>query len=338
MTTIFFVTNRMLMPDGEFGPGFHPNLDELRYGSAMVSGAHLYEADLDSIADVASITVAEEASDGTVLGSLSVMDKVRSIALEQGKDVLVHVHGFNYTFRQSIGRALQIQQWLADGGRDLVQVLFAWPSLGDGLSSYRNDRDRSNSSGPALARALLKAKDFIRDNRDPNCLVRIHLMAHSMGNRTLRAGIQSMRAFVGDNIPPLFDQVLLMAADDDDDTLSNSNGLAPLARGCRRITVYYNNQDIALTASDAQGNPDRLGQAGPEGAGALPRKIVPVNVSPVIIREQSGVPPNWTDDPTGHQYYRNNKVVRADVLRVLAGELDEDIPSRTRRGTYWRLG
>lgn len=340
MTIIFFATNRQLLPTGEFGAGFHPNVNELRYGTATIGRTKLYEAELTPIGEQASITIASESSDDTQLGSVAIMTRIRSIARDEKKDILVFVHGFNHSFRESVGRALQLKQWLADGGRDMVVVLFAWPSTGGGVNhrAYRADRTWAKASGAALGRALLKARDFVRDNRDRDCPVRIHLMAHSMGNHCLRAGIQSMLDEVGEAVPSLFDQVVLTAADDDDTTLSDPRGLAPLAKACRRITVYYNNQDLALKASDAIGNPDRLGQAGPEGARSLPRKIVPVNVSPVIKRPQQGAPAHWTDDPTGHQYYRNNDVVRDDVLKVLAGDLDEDIPNRTRRDTYWRLG
>jgi esterase/lipase superfamily enzyme len=188
----------------------------------------------------------------------------------------------------------------------------------------------------ALARAMLKATDYIRNT--PNgerCDAPIHLLAHSMGNWTLRGAVQAMRAYVGYNIPPLFDEVLLMAGDEDDDTLAHSHKLAPLLRGCRRVTVYYNQQDLALKASDvAMGNPDRLGRSGPNGVREVV-KIVPVNVSAAVIWNAE----DWTQDETGHQYYRNNKIVRDDVAQVLQGKLDADISGRKRRDEgYYRLG
>lgn len=36
MTIIFFATNRQLLPTGELGVGFHPDVDDLRYGMATV--------------------------------------------------------------------------------------------------------------------------------------------------------------------------------------------------------------------------------------------------------------------------------------------------------------
>jgi esterase/lipase superfamily enzyme len=191
----------------------------------------------------------------------------------------------------------------------------------------------------ALGRALLKAVEFIRNTkRSERCNGRIHLVAHSMGNWALQGAIQSMRGFVGDNIPPLFDEVVLVAADEDADTLGDPKRLAPLTRGCQRVTVYYNHQDLALKASDVViGNPDRLGRSGPAQRESLPEKIAAVNVSRVIIRE---APPaeRWTADETGHQYYRNNARIRQDLLAVLAGTSDADVVGRERYEGTWLLG
>ncbi|MFP3386352.1 alpha/beta hydrolase, partial [Tritonibacter sp. SIMBA_163] len=88
---------------------------------------------------------------------------------------------------------------------------------------------------------------------------RIHLLAHSMGNFALRHAVQGMRLHVGDQLPRLFDEVLLMAADADNDALSHPDKLAPLERLARRVTTYYNVQDLALVVSDwTKLNPDRL--------------------------------------------------------------------------------
>src|SRR3546814_3331364 len=95
-----------------------------------------------------------------------------------------------------------------------------------------------------------------------------------------------MRTFVGNNIPPLFDEVILAAADEDDDTLQMGHKVGPLLRGCRRVTVYYNHQDLALKASDyAMGNPDRLGRSGPCVPPECPNKVSVVNVADKVIWE-----------------------------------------------------
>jgi len=343
MTTVFFATNRKLVAGPEFSSEFDGRLDELRFGKVDFSGTELFKQDADALGQQGRIQVADEqmnAVDGSLsqVGSKAIFSEVRA-GMQASQDAVIYLHGYNYTFRAAAARAAQLQQWLAAGGCNLLMFMFAWPSEGAGVAprTYSDDRERAKCSGIALARALLKAADFIRNTpRAGRCDGRIHLIAHSMGNWALRGAVQAMRTFVGDNIPPLFEEVLLVAADEDDDTLTDPKKMAQIARGCRRVTVYYNQQDLALKSSDvAMGNPDRLGRSGPQNRPGLQAKIVPVNVSPAIIREATG-PQSWTQDETGHQYYRNNAVVRADLVQVLQGKLDID--GRIKREDYYRLG
>src|SRR3546814_18798949 len=125
---------------------------------------------------------------------------------------------------------------------------------------------------------------------------------------------------LGNNIPPLFDEVILAGADEDDDTLQCGYKIGPLLRGCRRVTVYYNHQDLSLKASDyAMGNPDRLGRSGPCLTPQCPDKVSVVHVSTKIIWEMKG-PNAWTCDPTGHQYFRNKPRVRPATSAPLGGQ------------------
>ncbi len=348
---IYFATNRTVTggANPEIGEDFHPNLDELRFGKVAFSGKDLFKKDLDSFIDRGKITLAperldKEDADKSKLGSKAIFDEVRADMLKKG-DALIFVHGYDHTFREAAGRAVQLQQWLAAGGQDMTLLLFTWPSAGAGVGrrTYHDDRKRAEAAGPALGRAILKATDFIRNTpRNERCDGRIHLLCHSMGNWALRGAVQAMRTFVGNNIPPLFDEVILAAADEDDDTLQATHKVAPLLRGCRRLTVYYNHQDLALKASDyAMGNPDRLGRSGPRGEPGLSDKVSVINVAPKVTWEARGASA-WAADPTGHQYFRNNARVRQDIVQVLQGKLDEDfIRAKERRkndfGDYLRL-
>ncbi len=349
---VYFATNRLVKKEGsspEVGDDFHPNLDELRFDKVAFAGKDLFKKELDAFMDKGQITLAPEkldAQDATKskLGSSAIFDEVRAEMLAKG-DALIMVHGYNYTFREAAARAVQLQQWFAAGGKDMVMLLFTWPSAGAGVGvrTYADDRKRAEASGLAFGRAILKATDFIRNTpRSERCTGRIHLLCHSMGNWALRGAVQAMRTYVGNNIPPLFDEVILIAADEDDDTLHAGHKIAPILRGCRRTTVYYNHQDLALKASDyAMGNPDRLGRSGPRGTGELSAKVAVVNVSPKIIWDAKGANA-WQRDVSGHQYYRNNPRVRQDMVQVLQGKLDEDFATEKQRrkndfGDYWRL-
>jgi esterase/lipase superfamily enzyme len=357
-TVVYFATNRRLLdPPGQavFSADFTPDFDQFRVGRATVTGDLLYTKDLEGVANGAKIDVEPETKDkndarDSVVGTAALFPEIRERMLA-GADAILLIHGFNYSFRESVGRAAQLSQWLTPTGsrcgRALtppVILLFSWPSRGLGASPalYSDDRRRAEASGVALGRAILKAADFIRAiQRDHRCKSSIHLLAHSMGNWALRGAVRSMRTFVGNNLPPLFDEVILTAADEDTDALGEVGKLAPMLGSCRRVTVYLNQQDVALKASDlAMGNPDRLGRSGPPESQTLPPKVQVVTVAPVVRWDVGAGQPRWTEDDTGHQYYRNNPEVQADMLEVLDGTSSADIPgrSRTQDGRWWRLG
>src|SRR5690606_24077684 len=294
-------------------------------GTASLTGKNLFEDDVAELAGKVKISVAPEKLDpehaaNATVGSTDMFAEIRAEMLA-GADTMLHIHGYDYTFREAMARAIQVKQWL--GEKPMAMMMFSWPSLGAGVSpkTYGDERERAKASGVALGRAILKAADFIRGlKRDERCTGQVHIMAHSMGNWALRGAVQSMRTFVGNNIPPLFGEVLLMAADEDNDTLNEGHKIAPLLRGCKRVSVYCNRLDQALKASDtAMGNPDRLGGTGPKDLPPLRPKVTEISVASAIDENV---------DPTGHQYYRSNQVVRRDMLAVLSGQADGEIVGR----------
>jgi esterase/lipase superfamily enzyme len=331
-TTVYFATNRRPNDPAnptDFTTDIAGDVNSFRVGTASLDGDDLFKLDVDELAGAVKIAVAPETMDPdnaakSKFGSADMFAQIRAEMLNDA-DALLHVHGYNYTFREAMARAVQVRQWLTDKNakKNLVMMVFSWPSLGAGVSpkTYDDERVRANASGAALGRAIMKATDFIRGlKRGEQCGGRIHILAHSMGNYALRSAVQHMRTFVGDNIPPLFSEVLLLAADDDYDTLNDGKKMAPLLRGCKRVSVYYNRVDDALKASDvAMGNPDRLGGTGPEDLPALRPKVTAIAVASAIDPDA---------DPTGHQYYRTSPAVRRDMLGVLSGATDEDVPGR----------
>jgi hypothetical protein len=132
---IYFATNRKILKEGddaEIGEEFHPNIDELRFGKASFAGKDLFKKDLDSFMGKAKISLAPEKLDKedageAKLGSKAVFDEVRAEMLKKG-DALIFVHGYDHKFREAAGRAAQLQQWLAAGGKDMTLLLFSWPS------------------------------------------------------------------------------------------------------------------------------------------------------------------------------------------------------------------
>jgi esterase/lipase superfamily enzyme len=166
-------------------------------------------------------------------------------------------------------------------------------------------------------------------------------MAHSMGNHALAAGLQAtLGTAPGQYDPagqaPIFDRVLLIAADEDADALSRPDKLAPLLGLAERVYVYYNEQDVPLsTVSRAIHCTARLGLSGPPDKPAFRgRNVVFVNCS--------AANPEDLDHPTDlqrHQYYRLIPEVRDDLCGVMCCGGDAALPNRSFVSAlnYWRL-
>lgn len=330
MTRVYFATNRRPLPDPDnikdFGTEFSQNgLTDLRFGRAEVrlDGDELKKFELE---------VAPEnlESSSKVLGSKTIFQELQREILDKRAPsaTLIFIHGFNYEFREALRDAARLKTILRNHpanvelGVDFNIFLFTWPSNGSMIPkiSHPNDRADAAASGSAMARGLLKLADYLGEIERAvaeECDHRIHLLAHSMGNYALRHAVQGARRQVGDDLPCLFDNVFLMAADEDDDAFEHEHKLRLLPKLARRVNVYYNSEDIPLWISDrTKGLPDRLGSDGPRLPRSLPKKVILVDCTDVVTGFQE------------HHYYLNNKRVQLDMLQVLAGSRPEQIDGR----------
>jgi esterase/lipase superfamily enzyme len=321
MEKVYFVTNRepnRKQNPTNFGKRFSDDgVANLRYGYAEVSGSKFNRI---------KIIVAEEQLDldkkrqrvasSSVLGSDAVMANVRKEMMNNKRDTMVYIHGYNVTFKEALTAAARLASNLKshEGGSGINIVLFSWPSDGSAMPylAYASDRQDAAPSGPAFARAFMKLARFLSGSTpEEECEQRLHLLAHSMGNYVLRHAVQEIRSNFPGRPPRVFDQVFLMAADEDDDTFEHDHKLALLPRLARKVNVYFNHGDIALQVSDkTKGNPDRLGTDGPRLPQQIPAKVTQVDCTPVV----SGA--------VEHSYYLDSERVVADMLEALA-----DIPS-----------
>lgn len=106
-------------------------------------------------------------------------DVTRKLSRRSGtQDVFVMVHGFNVTLDHAIARAAQVAEDMPFNG---VVVVFSWRSLGRTLA-YREDEMLAERHFWGLAELLHTLRKTLPEES------RLHLLAHSMGNRvTLRA-------------------------------------------------------------------------------------------------------------------------------------------------------
>ena len=325
---VYFATNRNELPDNKklvFGPRFNPD------GVAALRFGHVDFPDGVETLQGGSVYVYPDAkgeTDPAKTGGGRFLDDLRKEMLG-GRDTLVFIHGFNVTFDGAIeagarlARDVRIQAGATDNGRPVNVVVFSWPSDGEAVPymSYYSDREDARASGPALARAYLKLRDFLeRLKTQDRCERSIHLMAHSMGAYVLRQGLQALIAKDADGLVRIFDQILLAAPDEDDDAFEQDSKLKPLPKLGRQVTVYFNPWDRALVISDkTKGNPDRLGSDGPRLIDMLPKKVVLVD-----CRNVAGD----ADALVQHSYYARSRAMAFDIGSVLAGMDAESIGNR----------
>jgi esterase/lipase superfamily enzyme len=313
MATIYFATNRNpnnAQTPTDFGKGFSDtSLGDLRFGQVKVK---------KSVLDPNSIQVLP---DSPGQGSEALFTQLRQSMKSQSLDSLLFIHGFNVSFKAAVESAAQIGERYAKLSNKTYQpniFVFSWPSDGV-VTSYINDRHDAEASGYAFARGLMKLASFLKSSdSEEACQQKINLIAHSMGNYVLRHALQQAQKIAnGASLSRIFDNIVLTAADEDNDTFEFEHKLAKLPELAQRITVYFNNGDLALAASDlTKGNPDRLGHDGPGKPHQIPAKVVIVDTSDVV----KGI--------SEHSYHVKEDKVAKDIIAVLQGEGSDKIPSR----------
>lgn len=319
MTDVYFVTNRnpnrQRNPD-DFGTSFSStDAHDLRFGRASVvrRGGDL---------EVERVEVAPEKLSmdprRVALGSNAMFLDLRE-SMKNGADTVAFVHGYNVSFKEALIAGGQIVEDYAPS-HPLNVVVFSWPSDGSmvPLLAYKSDRADARASGPALARLLLRTRDFLGQiARGDECGGRLHLLAHSMGNYVLRNALEEIKRVSGDALPRIFDEIFLMAADEDHDAFEKEHKLLELPSLADSVNVYFNRGDTAMVIADrTKSNPARLGSRGPRMPLAVPGNVTLVDCSDVV----SGL--------VEHTYFVEHDRVNEDVLAVLKGGSPEQIPKR----------
>ena len=325
MNKIYFATNRRPVPKEKpkkFTGDFHQDgISCIRFGSASLKDKRV-QLKVSPEKLVLNADKSQLDNEKTKLGSKLIFDALRSEMAESCRDVLFFVHGYNVSFNDAVKDALILSEKYksANNGKGLLIALFSWPSDGSMAPwyAYANDRKDAAASGAALARALLKFTDFLSDlPQDLHCGRSVHLLAHSMGNYVLRHALQEFISQRSDRIPRIFDQIFLMAADEDSNAFEYDYKLKLLPKLGKRINVYFNRNDRAMTVSDfTKSNPDRLGDDGPNLPFQVPAKVTQIDCTSVI------------EGMIEHSYYKNTQEVVDDIIHVINGIEPENIPNR----------
>jgi esterase/lipase superfamily enzyme len=160
---------------------------------------------------------------------------------EIGGELFVFVHGFNVTFKDAARRTAQMAHDLEFPG---APVMFSWPSLGKGSpSGYREDERTAEWCEEDVM-------DFVTVVAKQSGARRVHLIAHSMGNRVLTGVLRRLAYSKRSGDMPKFNEVILTAPDIDAETFKLA--IAPRITGIAdRLSRSRHRLLFMLTARDS---------------------------------------------------------------------------------------
>ena len=375
-TEVFFVTNRkMIIEDNQnqqfinFGEEINNETSSLYFGKAKVSNNKEKVSNNKEEVNTSRVTNSTE-----LCCSQDILEEVRE-HMVKGIDTIILFHGFKNTFNDAIIGAAELKDLYENKGDcDYTIIVFSWPSDGNSLSYFR-DRNDARNSGEIFGSGLYQMAQFltkicqikgnkkiVSDNIENEILEEqnnktnfgcLHIIAHSMGNYALRHTLQKFYEIYKedeDQTPEIFDETILIAADEDGDSFEHEYKLNFLPSLTKRLSVYFNQKDIALKMSDwlrdnihllamninllnwgqlllyqlfkkDNDNTYRLGSQGPSQLHNIPNNVFLINCEDVV----SGF--------LKHDYHKTAQAVCRDISYTLTGWSSEDILERGGR-TY----
>jgi esterase/lipase superfamily enzyme len=209
----------------------------------------------------------------------------------RSKDVFIFVHGFNSSFEDAARRAAQLAYDLDFDG---TPMLYSWPSQGS-ATAYAVDEASVGISGR-------KMSEFLEGVVAESGAERVHILAHSMGNRALIEALQTYLAKrAPDNRQHIFGQIVFTAPDVDRDYFIDA--IEPLRSAADRVTLYASSNDYALRSSQFLHGAPRAGTAG---------EFI-IRLAGLDSIDMSSVP----GDALGHTYFAANAGAIFDIFRLL---------------------
>jgi len=325
---VLFATNRNRVDGDKLAPFGTDVGSDLFWGTATVNDIDIQAPSSGKISGF---------RDGFTAGAPATADL--DPILTSTNDVLVFIHGAANDFTDSITRAAYNRTWLAASGLQnstFDVIAFSWPArsyfianiVGD-YFDYRADQRAAEGSAQQLSAFLGQIDNLRFLLRQGPRRRRLNLLCHSMGNYALGWALPSFlnnanlggRTYNAARGDYLFDEVVLAAADEDAATFAAPNGdrLSRLREVGREITVYFNNDDLAMDLSHLVNGDYRLGYDGP--ANTSDTAFFPTAIYEFV--DSTGVN-DYISGPLqapdrSHQYYRQSPTVRADIVASLAG-------------------
>jgi esterase/lipase superfamily enzyme len=227
---------------------------------------------------------------------------------------LFFLHGFNVTFEEAAIRAAQIGVDLRVPG---ATAFFSWPSRGS-VTAYPADEATIEASEQAIT-------DFLVDFTENCGAEKVHVIAHSMGNRGLLCALQRIAANAEMEGKVKFGQVFLAAPDVDRDLFLDLARLYPEHAEC--TTLYASDGDLPVHLSAELHDAPR--------AGYYPPYPVAPGVDTVVV-------PDFDIDLLGHFYFAQAEALLHDIYDLMRygeapGKRQRIEPAVYEGTAFWKL-
>jgi esterase/lipase superfamily enzyme len=315
---VFYGTNRA--PTGETKPAlrYGKASGPLQYGYLDVTIPQTHKlAELETPKQWSEYTLSVNKTD--LRRQFVLLDEVMPLAKDdflrvlrqeiQGspsKDVFIFVHGYNNSFEDTARRTAQLAYDLDFDG---TPIMYSWPSQAS-LTAYAADEGMIEVSGQRMS-------EFLGAVALQSGAERIHVIAHSMGNRVLLAALKNyLPARAADRRPRPFGQIVFTAPDVDRDVFVTA--FQSLRAAAERLTLYASDSDIALRLSRYYHGGQRAGSAG----------ALIIRLQGLDTIDMSGLPA----DVLGHSYFAANGGAVYDLLHLLWRGDAPDSPQRCSSG------
>jgi esterase/lipase superfamily enzyme len=295
---VYFATNRVVIASSPVVLGSDP-IDKggIRFGKLQVSIPLEHKLGQLELPSIWRLELNADPRRHFVAGSSQLMegqtfyeDLARLASRSNEHDALVFIHGFNTSFEDASLRTAQLAYDLGFKG---PAIFYTWPSQGK-LADYIKDQRNADISAAPLRQLLTGLSQQAK-------IQRIHVIAHSMGNRVLAAGLSR-----GGELHANVREIALIAPDIDAALFQELAVQFPKNIG--PITLYASSKDAALLASQHLAGYPRLGQGG-KNMTVIPG-IESVDASAVDTSALG----------MGHQYYADSRTILSDLYSFFRGQ------------------
>jgi len=277
---ILYATDRLAINKNATDVGYGPERGQLQYGLFGVGMPRDLRRDPLEPKAVVKTKSAEE----------FFFTLQERLAQSKRKEIFVFIHGYYTAFDEAARRTAQLAYALGFPG---VAVLYSWPSQA-ALTGYLADETNIEWTIPHF-------REFLRQVKIQSGADRIHVIAHSMGNRTVITGLRQLAADPQRPGSPIVHELVLMAPDVDADIFRDA--LPEIRPIVSRVTLYSSSLDKALLISKTVHGYQRAGDTKP---------------TIVIVPGVDTIDASSADTSmTGHSYYADSRSVLFDLYTLL---------------------